>query len=148
MTHNNTSASIATKASKKRSSKKSAGKSAKRSSRQSPKKSSKKKGVKTVKASSKSNIQDAGDNKSPRLNSTLKPPSEYPLIYSYIYEREPQDIERLFTSHTKTKKSRKKGTIKVVGFKLVDGQIKVVTQLTVTKGSAKVKKKAVKKANK
>ena len=48
---------------------------------------------------------------------------EYPIIYSYIYERESEDIKRLL-SHNKPKARKKKSNeVKVVvGFRIEDGK--------------------------
>ena len=53
--------------------------------------------------------------------------TEYPVIYSYIYERESQDIRRLAGKFTTPKRATKKtatpSTAKVIiGFKIEDGK--------------------------
>lgn len=50
--------------------------------------------------------------------------SEYPIIYSYIYEREAEDIRRLYNEHKRNLPKRKKVTIEtktIMGFKIENG---------------------------
>lgn len=49
---------------------------------------------------------------------------EYPVIYSYIYEREAEDIKRLYDSFKKNRPKRRKVIIgKVItGFNIVNGK--------------------------
>jgi len=59
---------------------------------------------------------------------TINKATEYPVIYSYIYERESQDIKRLAGKFKSTKKTRKKTATKsnsaraITGFKIEDGK--------------------------
>ena len=48
---------------------------------------------------------------------------EYPAIYSYIYEREIEDIKRLSSKIKKKRQRKKDNTVKtVLGFKIIDGK--------------------------
>lgn len=51
----------------------------------------------------------------------------YPPIYTYIYEREPEDMARIYEEH-KTVQETKKITKKITGFKLVDNKLVAVAK--------------------
>lgn len=59
---------------------------------------------------------------------TINKATEYPVIYSYIYERESQDIKRLAGKFKATRKTAKKTATKsnsakvITGFKIEDGK--------------------------
>ena len=49
---------------------------------------------------------------------------EYPVIYSYIYERESKDMKRILKEHESLKvENVKKPVQKISGFKIVNGKI-------------------------
>mgnify|MGYP006176897253 CR=1 FL=1 len=59
---------------------------------------------------------------------TINKATEYPVIYSYIYERESQDIRRLAGKFKGVKKTAKKTSTKsnstkvIIGFNIEDGK--------------------------
>lgn len=55
------------------------------------------------------------------------PTKIYPPIYTYIYEREPQDMARIYEEH-KSISDQPKKTKKITGFKLVGGKLVAVSK--------------------
>jgi len=57
----------------------------------------------------------------------LVPTKIYPPIYTYIYEREPEDMARIYEEHKSVSDSPKKKR-KITGFKLVGGKLVAVSK--------------------
>lgn len=53
------------------------------------------------------------------------PTKIYPPIYTYIYEREPEDMARIYEEHKSVQDLPKK-TKKITGFKIVGGKLVAV----------------------
>lgn len=51
------------------------------------------------------------------------PAKIYPPIYTYIYEREPEDMARIYEEHKSAKDSPKKAVKKITGFKMIGGKL-------------------------
>jgi hypothetical protein len=51
----------------------------------------------------------------------------YPPIYTYIYEREPEDMARIYEEHKSVPDTPKKAK-KITGFKLVGGKLVAVSK--------------------
>jgi hypothetical protein len=59
--------------------------------------------------------------KSEKENPQISDPMDAPIIYSYIYEREPSDLEKLYKSHHNQKAA--KDVEPILGFEFVNGEL-------------------------
>jgi hypothetical protein len=51
----------------------------------------------------------------------INDPKDAPIIYAYIYEREPSDLEKLYKSHHNSEV--KKETELISGFEIIDNEL-------------------------
>jgi hypothetical protein len=68
--------------------------------------------------------------------------SKYPVIYSYIYERESEDIKKLYNAHKAKPKKRKIliETRTITGFKIENGKAVAIFKEETNTIATKIKK--------
>lgn len=82
------------------------------------------------------------DSKIKNIKQAKKEAEAYPVIYSYIYDREPQDIERLFNS-VKVRKAKIAKVTKITGFAFVNGEVKAVVKSDGATSSSKTRRRSI-----